>query len=210
MEAWRKTEATMANLMRRRSPGGSLWRDVDRMFDDMLAPRTLRREIERLFDEFFEPSKTWTEVGEFRPKLELVESENEYVLTAELPGMREGDITIDIDENNVLTVRGEKREEVGRKARGYEYSERTYGKFVRSVQLPAGVDGSKVEAVYKDGLLEVHLPKTAKAQVRAIPIGHEKPEAEATASAEAGAGGNGSEKSEKTEETARGEESATP
>jgi HSP20 family molecular chaperone IbpA len=83
---------------------------------------------------------------EFAPQLELKELDSEYVLNADLPGVREQDVDVRISDDNVLTVGGERREEETKRVRGYEYSERSYGSFSRSIELPPGVDASKIQA----------------------------------------------------------------
>lgn len=145
----------MGSLIRRRFPGMTRWRDIDRAFDELLK----------------EPV-AWPDV-EFTPSVEFAETDDEFVVTAEIPGIREEDFSVEVDDN-MLMIRGEKRAEERRKAKGLEYSERTYGRFARAIQLPSGIDASKVEAVYKNGVLEVHVPKAEGTQRRTIPIGHKE------------------------------------
>jgi HSP20 family protein len=83
--------------------------------------------------------------------------------------MKPDDVSIDVDQN-VLTVRGERKREKQETRGGYEYSEASYGSFLRSVQLPPGVDGSKVEARMEHGVLEVAIPKGEEARPRRIPV----------------------------------------
>jgi HSP20 family protein len=134
---------------------------------------TLHREMNRLFDEVFNrfeggmPSlfnrmPGWS--GGSWPSLELNASESEVRVSAELPGMDEKDIEILIDED-VLTIRGEKKSETEDKAR--QFSERTYGRFERVVALPFAVEEDKAEASFKNGVLTVTLPKSPKAQDKA-------------------------------------------
>jgi len=154
----------------------SLWTEIDRLMDDFESPPTLRSRIGRLFESTrgllpFTHAKTT-----FVPSVELVEQDKEYVLKADLPGMREQDVDVRIDDDNVLTIRGERREERTKTLRGYEYSERAYGSFSRSVALPVGIDAGKIEAEFHNGVLEVHVPKSQQAlTARKIPIGREEP-----------------------------------
>lgn len=174
----------MANLIRRRSasPLSRVWRDdVDPLstWDDILSPHTLRRQIDQLFEDFFSSSALGPVAGggrSFVPTLELSESESEYVMNAELPGMTENDIQVEVDDQNCLTIRGEKKSETSESRGGREYSERSYGHFTRTVQLPNAVDASKIVANFENGVLELHVPKTAQANVRSIPIGKSKGE----------------------------------
>ncbi len=153
----------------------TIWTELDRLMDEFESPRTLRSRIGRLFGSArgllpLERART------FMPSVELVEQDKEYVLKADLPGLREQDVEVRVDDDNVLTIRGERREEKTKTVRGYEYSERAYGSFSRSVALPVGVDTSKIEAEFRDGVLEVHVPKSAQAvTARKIPIGREEP-----------------------------------
>jgi HSP20 family protein len=110
----------------------------------------------------------------FMPSVDFAEHDNECIMKVDLPGMREQDIDVRIDDNNVLTISGERRAEEKKKVRGYEYSERSYGKFSRSVSLPTGVDASKIEADFRNGVLEIHVQKTAEAvRARKIPVREE-------------------------------------
>jgi HSP20 family protein len=164
----------MANLIQRRflpsRRGGE--RTMGPLLDEFFSPMGLRREIERVFDQFMSTGGE-TRVGGrggFVPSVELCEGDNEYVIAAELPGMSDKDVQLEIDDDNVLTLKGEKKSEQTKKEGGYEYTERSYGQFMRSVQLPPSVDTSKVEAAFQNGVLEVHIPKAQESRAHAIPI----------------------------------------
>jgi HSP20 family protein len=136
---------------------------------------SLRREIDQLFDDFFTtplgaPLGVSRALAEFNPVVELCESDGEYVMTAELPGMDEKDIEVSIDEN-VLTIRGEKKREEKKETKGHRYSERSYGTFMRAVQLPPGTEADKIKADFHNGVLEIHVPKSEKSVARTVPIG---------------------------------------
>lgn len=150
-----------------------VWQEMDRLFDEFAPPPTLRRRIARLFEDLT-GARAPSRAGVFVPSVDLTEHENEYVLKVDLPGMREQDIDVRIEDNNVLTISGERREEEKKRVRGYEYSERRYGRFSRSVTLPSNVETSKVEADFRNGVLEVHVPKTEAARARKIPIREEQ------------------------------------
>src|ERR1043166_4690786 len=110
-----------------------------------------------LFNQFFtmEPLlPVWA--GKFQPAIDVEETDKEYKVTAECPGMAKEDIEISF-ENNVLTLSGAKEEKKEMKERGLYQSERRYGKFLRTLSLPADVDNKKVTASFKDGVLEVTL-----------------------------------------------------
>ncbi|RWE57865.1 MAG: Hsp20/alpha crystallin family protein [Mesorhizobium sp.] len=95
--------------------------------------------------------------------MDLVEKTNEYEITAELPGIDEKNVDIKLA-NNVLTIKGEKKEEKEEKEKDYYLSERRYGSFQRSFRLPEGVNADKIDASFTKGILTVKLPKTAEAQ----------------------------------------------
>jgi len=103
------------------------------------------------------------------PIVDVAERENEYEITAELPGMEEKDIELTVSDD-VLKIKGERKEEKEEKNKDYHISERRYGSYQRSFRLPEGVDDSKIEAKFKNGLLTVTLPKTAEAQKKSKKI----------------------------------------
>jgi HSP20 family protein len=96
------------------------------------------------------------------PAVDVVEKEKEYQLLAELPGLDEKDVEVSVADD-ILTIKGEKKEEKEEKAKNYYVSERRYGTFQRSFQLPAGVDAEKIEANFQKGVLTVTLPKAPEA-----------------------------------------------
>jgi HSP20 family protein len=104
----------------------------------------------------------------FAPRLDIVEREGEYLVTAELPGIEEKDVHLEVN-GNVLTLSGEKTSEHAQERSGYRWSERSYGSFRRSVQLP-DVQPDKASASFKNGVLTITLPKAEHAKVRNIPV----------------------------------------
>lgn len=129
-----------------------------------------KNEMDRLFDRFFEPR--WDDfpvAGEWAPTLDLAETKDALVAKVEVPGMDPKDIQVSLQEN-LLTIKGEKKHEKEEKDERYHRVERSYGAFARSVRLPVAVDGSKVEAKFKNGLLTVTLPKTPTAKGTTIPV----------------------------------------
>lgn len=108
------------------------------------------------------------------PAVDVIETDEKLVLTAELPGMAEPDITLTL-ENDVLTLRGEKKEEHRENAKGFWLLERSYGAVQRTFALPKSVDAEKIEARFEAGVLTITLPKVPKAQGRTIAIGSAKP-----------------------------------
>ena len=129
----------------------------------------LRREIDRLFEDTFgrgDGVTSWT------PAVDVRETDKELRIDVELPGINPDNVELTV-ENGVLSIRGEKRNE--RKEddseNRFHVVERTYGTFMRSFQLPPGLDESKIEADYDNGILAIHIPKTALPQPRKIQIG---------------------------------------
>ena len=144
---------------------------------------SLRTQVDRLFRDFetgFLHSPLYRDAENFwrrdlafpvTPAVDIIEKDNAFEITAELPGLDAKNIELSLSDD-VLTIKGEKNEEKEEKTKDRYVSERRYGSFRRSVQLPSSVDAGKIEANYKSGVLTVSLPKTAEAQKKqtAIPI----------------------------------------
>jgi HSP20 family protein len=103
------------------------------------------------------------------PLVDIVEEEKEYLVKAELPEIRKEDLTVTV-ENGMLTISGERKFEQEEKKRKYHRVERSYGSFTRSFTLPGDADGNKIEAEFKDGLLQVHIAKNEQAHPKAIEV----------------------------------------
>ena len=140
--------------------------------------QTLRRQVDRLFEDFqrgywhlpfsrtvFDVEPFWR--GDFAfgavPSVDIVEKDNAYKVSAELPGIAASDIDVKFSDG-MLTISGEKQEEKEEKKKDYFLSERRYGSFKRSFRVAEGVDADKIEASFKNGVLTVTLPKTAEAR----------------------------------------------
>jgi HSP20 family protein len=134
----------------------------------------MREEMNRLFDDFFTgwPERRSLMEGEWAPSLDIAETDAEVVVTVELPGVKQEDVEVTIT-NDVLTLKGEKKEEKEIKKENYHRVERSHGSFHRSVSLPTGVQGEKAKASYKDGVLKVAVPKVEAAKPKQIKIGIE-------------------------------------
>ena len=138
---------------------------------------SLQREMNRLFDDFFRgfdpgPGRLIDERwAGFNPRMDFEESEKEYRITAELPGIEERDVEVLLTGNSI-TLKGEKKEEKEEKGKNYYHTERSYGSFHRTVPLPEGIDLKKIDAEFKSGVLTVKLPKTleAKTKGRKVPV----------------------------------------
>jgi HSP20 family protein len=136
--------------------------------------RSFRGEMDRLFDRFgfpsfrrmFETEPAWrweTSFGIAAPAVDVSEDDKAYKITAELPGMEAKDIELSMT-GDMLVLKGEKRQEKEEKEKNYYLSERSYGSFQRSFQLPDGVDRDKLAADFSKGVLTITLPKTPEAQ----------------------------------------------
>ena len=143
---------------------------------------SLQSEMNRLFNTFFDtPTATGGNGGgavrRWVPSMDLVETEEHFVLRADLPGLTEEDVSIEL-EDNVLTVAGERKAEHEEKKEGFYRMERSFGHFRRSLTLPEGVDAEKIAATFDKGVLEVRIPKPEERKPRrvAISVG-EKPAA---------------------------------
>jgi HSP20 family protein len=140
--------------------------------------QTLRRQVDRLFEDFqrgywhlpfkktaFDVEPFWR--GDFvlgaTPSVDIVEKDNVYKVSAELPGIAAGDIDVKFSDG-MLSISGEKQEDKEEKKKDYFLSERHYGSFRRSFRVAEGVDADKIEATFKNGVLTVTLPKTAEAR----------------------------------------------
>jgi len=132
----------------------------------------LQQEMHRVFNEFFRAGtgeeagwglQTWT------PPVDIYETDDALVLKAELPGVSKDDVSIEIHQNTLI-LRGERQHEAEVKDAHYHRAERAYGPFQRSFVLPTMVDQEKVQATYRDGILELRLPKLETATPRRIAI----------------------------------------
>lgn len=126
---------------------------------------TLRRDIDSLFDNFFRGFDTelfGSRTAAFTPKTDIRESEKEIKISIELPGMDEKDVDVSLT-RDMLTIRGDKKEEQEDKGKDYYRLERSYGSFSRTIPLPVEVETNKIEANVKKGVLTITLPKSAKA-----------------------------------------------
>jgi HSP20 family protein len=124
--------------------------------------------MEDMFGRFF---PAWSEErGQaWMPAVDMIDEKDEILVKADLPGLDQKDIEVTV-EDGTLTIRGERKAEKEEKKEGYYYAERSSGAFVRSLALPTGVEAEKVKATFKQGVLEVHLPKAKEAKGKTIEI----------------------------------------
>ena len=134
--------------------------------------QSFQHEMNRMFDEFFRGGNgetSGTGLSSWTPAVDIHETDDGFVIKAELPGVSKDDISIDVHQNT-LTLRGQRTHQSAVKNERYHRVERAHGTFQRSFVLPAMVDHDKVQATYKDGVLELHLPKSEAAKPKRISI----------------------------------------
>ena len=138
------------------------WREMD----------TLSNRINRFFHDSSFPVMRFDEDSDFfnwKPVVDIYDHDDKIVLKAELPGVDKKDIHVDF-KDRVLTLTGERSHEDELKEENYHKKERSYGKFSRSFVLPEGLDASKIEAEYKDGVLKIEIPKPEEKKPRKITV----------------------------------------
>jgi len=149
----------------------------------LMKPEPFPREVDRLFDAFFGGgeggARRWV------PPMDLVEAEDHFLLKADLPGLAEGDVDIEI-QDNTLKISGERKAEHAESERGWYRIERSFGSFARTLSLPDGVEPDAVSAEFHNGVLEVRIPKPEQRKPRRIEIrahsnGNAQPAVEGTA-----------------------------
>ncbi len=138
-------------------------------FSPMRELMSMHDQLNRLFDESVARGSAEVDYGTWSPAVDLREEEDRFILQADMPGMKKEDIEINV-ENSVLTIRGERRFEQEVKKETYHRIERAYGKFTRSFTLPSRVKAEAISANYKDGTLEVVIPKAEESKPKRISI----------------------------------------
>ena len=131
---------------------------------------SLQRQIDRVFDDFTRgwPSFQMTS-ADLTPRTDIAETDKDIEITAELPGLEEKDLQVNVADD-VLTIKGEKKAEKEEKDKNYHRIERSYGSFCRSLQLPAGVNPDGIKATLKNGVLKVTMTKPAAVQPKKIEV----------------------------------------
>ena len=132
----------------------------------------MREEMDRLFGQFLRRGEgeeaTWGQ-GLWAPPVDIYETDDAFMLKAELPGFTKEDVNIEVHENRLI-IRGERKRETEAKEDQYHRLERAYGRFERAFWLPTTVDAEHIQASFKNGVLEMRLPKSEKAKPKQIPI----------------------------------------
>lgn len=152
-------------MLARWEPFGGIRRRGD-VFGDLTR---MQDEMNRFFDEFFGEHRQGLAEGSWLPMVDVSETNGEFIVRAELPGMRHEDIDISV-QDNILTLKGEKKQEKKEERENFHRLERSYGSFSRSFSLPAGVKPDDIKATFKDGVLEISMPKAEEAKAKKIAI----------------------------------------
>jgi HSP20 family protein len=132
----------------------------------------MREEMDRLFNQFMRHGngeEATLAQGIWSPPVDIYETDDAFVLKAELPGFRKDDVSIEMQHKR-LVIRGERKRETEAKEEQYHRIERAYGRFERAFWLPTNVDAEKIQATFKDGVLELRLPKSEAAKPKRIAI----------------------------------------
>jgi HSP20 family protein len=135
----------------------------------------LRADINNILDFWAAPPRVleamWSAApaSDGNPSIDMEETDEEIIVTAEVPGLDKDQITVEVVGDRLM-LRGERRRETEERKGGYFYSERSYGAFTRIIALPREVDAAKASGKYKDGLLRITLPKTARSKAKRIAV----------------------------------------
>jgi HSP20 family protein len=133
---------------------------------------SMQREINRMFDSLFRggwSDETTLAPMSWSPAVDIAEHDDEYVVKMEIPGVEKGDVGITMHDN-VLTIRGEKKQEKESKGSNLHRVERSYGAFERSFSLPSSVKAERIDASFKDGILNITLPKAEESKPKQIDV----------------------------------------
>src|SRR3954470_3778668 len=133
----------------------------------LVRPEPFSTEFNRLFNTLWEQqpavSQRWV------PEMDLVETDDHYLLKADLPGMKQEDVAIEFNDG-ALTISGERKAEYERKEKGFFRLERSFGKFSRTLTLPDGINPDRIDATFHDGVLDVRIPKPEQRKPRRIEV----------------------------------------
>lgn len=129
----------------------------------------IQEEINHSFDDFFGRSAREFPDGYWAPAVDIAESKDNLTVNVEVPGMKKEDVKVTF-QDGILTIKGERKQEKEEKDKSFHRVERSYGSFCRSFTLPTMVQGDKIKANYKDGVLSIALPKVEEAKPKEITI----------------------------------------
>jgi len=134
------------------------------------------RDLEGLFDRYskgmdwpYGAGQGLTATGDWTPRVDISETDKEFIIKAEIPDVNKDDVKVDVD-NGILTIQGERKQEKEETGEKFHRVERYYGSFVRSFGLPENVDENKIDASFKDGMLNLRMKKTAETKHKKIEV----------------------------------------
>lgn len=116
-----------------------------------------------------EPSQEMLAMADWSPSVDISETDTAYLIKGEIPGVNKADVKVSI-EDGMITMRGERKQEKEEKGKKFHRIERSYGSFLRSFRMPDDVDETAIKAEFKDGMISITLPKSAKAKAKAIEV----------------------------------------
>jgi len=145
------------------------WSPRKEVWDPFENLANIREEMDRLLDRSFLRRGDGGMQGEFAPAIDVVDEKDGFLVCAELPGLSKDEVNVTL-QDNYLTIRGEKKHEEETKEANYYHRERVNGAFTRTIELPVAVDAKRIEANFKDGVLQVRLPKSETAKPKQIEV----------------------------------------
>ena len=141
-------------------------------WDPFVELEDVSKQLNRIFGKYparTEPGRELLATADWVPDVDISETDTAYLIKGEIPGVNKEDIKVNI-ENGMITMSGERRQEKEEKNKKFHRIERSYGSFMRSFRLPDDADDSAVKAEFKDGMLNVTVPKTAKAKAKSTSV----------------------------------------
>jgi HSP20 family protein len=132
--------------------------------------QNMMREMDNMVQNISQKNRTRMQFGDFRPRIDIAEDEKTLFIYAEVPGMSKNDVKVSVNEERVLTLKGEKKRAEKKEELSYLRNERFFGEFERSFMLPDNVDIEKIQAKYENGVLELVLPKMEPAKPKEINV----------------------------------------
>jgi HSP20 family protein len=141
-------------------------------WDPFVELEDVSKQLNRIFNKFparTEPGRELLTLADWEPNVDITETDTAYLIKGEIPGVNKEDIKVNI-ENGMITMSGERKQEKEEKNKKFHRVERSYGSFMRSFRVPDNVDESAIKAEFKDGMLNVTMPKSAQAKPKSTNV----------------------------------------